>query len=209
MRSAKKLGCAPEIGALVLVALVSARLVVAGIAGAVEPGMNPPTTSTPQKTLSDYFTDLGSDDGPQRLFAARAVKAETMAALRAAEKQPADSLVSLDARSVLVEVDARLPGACRAALRYENTAVLCAELLAATGHAEMFEAVQAARPLVKGKGALRRFDAAVVALAPSVPADAAAPQADAAAPAPADAPAPPAAPSEPAAPAPATAPTPP
>jgi len=198
MRSARKLGCAPEIGAALLLALLAAHLLHTGLAHAAGDGMAETTGSVPQKTLGDYFTDLGSEEAPERLFAARAIRAETFGALRAIAHAPADSLASMEARSLLVEIDARLPGACRAALRHDNTVVPCAELLAATEHVELLADVLAARPLVKGKGPLKRFEAAVVAMGGRVDEGGAAPTGvagpTAPAPTPAEAPANPPAP---------------
>ncbi len=164
LRSARKAGCAPEIGALALLAVGAFGLFHGRLAHAQGNEMENQSVASTQKSLGDYFTDLGSDDAPERLFAARAVRSETLSALRIADRAPSDSIASMEARSVLVEIDARLPGACRAALRYENTALQCAELLAATEHRELLTEVVAARVLVKGKGPLKRFDAAVVKL---------------------------------------------
>ena len=182
-RTARKPGCAAEIGGLILVALTAAHLI--GEAQAAGDSMAESTGAAPQKTLGDYFTDLASDDAPERLFAARAVRAEAFGALRTLERAPADSLASMEARSLLVEIDARLPGACRSALRYENTVVPGAEMLAATGRTEMLPEVQAASHLVKPRGLRKRYDAAVVKLGGGLTAGA--PEAE---PAPAAAPAP-------------------
>lgn len=126
-----------------------------------------PGESAPQaaaKTLSDYLADLGGDDAPERLYAARTIRGEERRALWAIEHAPADSLSALDAQSILVEVEARVPMACRSALLYANTVVLCSEILADLEHVELLPEVRAARTRVTTKGAIKRVDAAIVKL---------------------------------------------
>ncbi len=168
LRKGKKLGCAPEIGALFLVVLAIG--VWAGPAWAVEgdPEKGGPSI---EKKLGDYLADLGGDDGPERLFAARTVKGETRRALAAMNHAP-DSIAALEGRSTLVEVDARAPSACASALTYANTVVLCAEILADLGHPEMIGRIQTGRTLVTDKGGLKRIDAALAVLASLPAADA-------------------------------------
>ncbi|GDX81011.1 hypothetical protein LBMAG42_28220 [Deltaproteobacteria bacterium] len=162
-RQGKRLGCAPEIGAFVLLGL--AGLFAMKPALAVDPST--PGESAPQsvaKTLSDYLADLGGDDAPERLYAARTIRGEERRALWAIDHAPADSLAALDAQSILVEVEARIPMACRSALLYTNTVPLCAEILADLGHAELLPEVRTARTRVSTKGAIKRVDAAIVRL---------------------------------------------
>lgn len=126
------------------------------------PGESAPQTA--QKVLSDYLADLGGDDAPERLYAARTVRGEERRALWAIDHAPADSLAALDAQSILVEIEARVPMACRSALLYANTVPLCAEILADLGHTELLPEVRTARTRVTLKGAIKRVDAAIVKL---------------------------------------------
>lgn len=162
-RQGKGLGCAPEIGAFMLLGL--AAVFAMNPAFAVDP--TSPGESAPQsvaKTLSDYLADLGGDDAPERLYAARTVRAEERRALWAIDHAPPDSLAALDAQSILVEVEARVPMACRSALLYTNTVVLCTEILADLGHSELLAELRAARTRVTTKGGIKRVDAAILKL---------------------------------------------
>jgi len=171
-------------------ALVCLALVAPTAAYAVDPnsGTEPAPPSGDVKGLSDYLGDLSSGDGPKRLYAARTVRFETRRALHAVQHAPPESLASLDAQSALVEIEARAPDGCLSALHYENTAVICAEILADLARNDQLPVLRAARSLVKGTGPLRRFDAAVATLAAipeAAPAPASpAPASPAAAPAP-------------------------
>lgn len=126
------------------------------------PGESAPQTA--QKVLSDYLADLGGDDAPERLYAARTVRGEERRALWAIDHAPPDSLAALDAQSILVEIEARVPMACRSALLYTNTVPLCAEILADLEHVELLPEVRTARTRVTTKGAIKRVDEAIVKL---------------------------------------------
>ncbi len=160
-----------------LIPAILTMLAAAGPAFAVDPNMpgGEAPASAPAKTLSDYLADLGGDDAPERLYAARTLRGEARRALHAIARTPADSLASLNAQSVLVEVDARLPLACRSALQYANSAPLCAEMLADLEHVELIEEVRASRARVTAKCALKRLDAATIRLEALLAASLAAP----------------------------------
>ncbi len=162
MRKGKRLGCAPEIGALLLLSILVFAWMRPAWAVEGDPAKGGPSI---EKRLGDYLADLGGDDGPERLFAARIVKGETRRALAAMNHAPAGSLAALEGRSTLVEIDARAPSACANALTYVNTVVLCAEILADLSHPEMIGRIQAGRALLTDKGARRRVDAALAILA--------------------------------------------
>ncbi|MSQ03804.1 MAG: hypothetical protein EXR71_18275 [Myxococcales bacterium] len=185
MRKGKRLGCAPEIGAVLLVSMLALAWIGPALAVEGDPEKGGPSI---EKKLGDYLADLGGDDGPERLFAARTVKGETRRALAAMNRAPADSLAALEGRSTLVEIDARAPSACANALTYPNTAVLCAEILADLGHPEMIGRIEASRALVPDKGGRRRIDAALAILAALPPAEGTAPPPAAAPPPPTPAP---------------------
>lgn len=161
LRNARKLGCAPEIGAALLFAL--SLFFVVGHAFAVEGGDGATGGPPSQKTLSDYLADLGGDDDAERLFAARTVKAELRGALARAGGPP-DSLSALEAQSVLVEIDARAPSACESGLTYANTAAICAEILADLGHTEMISRIAAAKDVAPNPAARRRIEVALTKL---------------------------------------------
>lgn len=142
----------------------SLLLLLVSMARAVEG--EPPTdsVSTGTKTLADHFTALAGDDAPERLYAARTVRAELRHHLTVQARAQPGSLADLEARSVLVELAARVPGACRSGLRFENSAMLCTEMLADLEVLPMLPEVEAARPLVKGRCAIKRYEAALVRL---------------------------------------------
>ena len=166
----------------ILIPALLAMFTAAGPALAVDPNLpgGEAPTSAPAKTLSDYLADLGGDDSPERLYAARTLRGEARRALHAIAHAPPDSIASLNAQSVLVEVDARLPLACRSALLYANSAPLCAEMLADLEHVELIEEVRASRVHVTAKCALKRLDAATLRLEALLTAPLTAPQAAAA-----------------------------
>lgn len=160
LRSAKKLGCAPEIGAALLVTVALAA--AAGRAWAVDPGTGgTPGGPSTQKGLPEYLADLGGDDDAERLFAARTVRGELRAALAATRHGNPESLAVLEAQSVLVEIDARAPEACRVALTYANTAAPCAEILADLGHRELIAEIAAAKGVAPSVAAKRRIEVAL------------------------------------------------
>ncbi len=161
LRAARRFGCAAEIGAAALLTLALA--VGARTAWAVE-GDDGPGGPSREKTLGDYLSDLASDEPPERLFAARTVRAEVKGALAVSRRAPPDSLAALDARSTLVEVDLRIVGSCTAGLTYPDTAPLCAELLADLEHVEMIPAISAAKEAAANSASKRRIDRALATL---------------------------------------------
>lgn len=156
----------PLLTRIFFAAALVAAIVVPQTAHAVDPD-NPGEGAGPSgetKTLRDYLSDLSSEESPKRMYAVRTVRFETRRALRAINSGKEDSIAWLDAQSAMVELEARAPSGCIAALRFPNSAVPCAEILADLERTEALPVLAATRPIVTGKGPLKRFDAAVARL---------------------------------------------
>ncbi len=151
----------PAPARLALLALL-ALAALPGAARAVDVQSDAAVVST--KSLGDYIEDLSGDSDPDRLFAARVLRGELKRALRVEARAAEGSLTQLDARALLVELGARLPDACSAAVRFKNTVEPCADILA------MLE-VRGALPILREilanetrKGARKHLEAAIAAL---------------------------------------------
>jgi hypothetical protein len=118
-----------------------------------------------QKALADYFADLEGDSDPNRLYAARLLKGMLTRALHTAEHAPADSLASLDARSLLVELEARLPTACRAGILHRNAVGPCADIFAMLGDPSILPTLRDLRSKELRHGVQRQLDDAIATLA--------------------------------------------
>ncbi len=156
----------PLLTRIFFAAALVAAFAVPQQAHAVDPD-NPGEGAGPSgetKTLRDYLSDLSSEESSKRMYAVHTVRFETKRALRAINSGKEDSIAWLDAQSAMVEIDARAPSGCVAALRFPNSAVPCAEVLADLERTEALPALLAARPTLTGKGPLKRFDAAVARL---------------------------------------------
>ena len=107
-------------------------LLLAALAYAQEdpPGRDAAPASDPQKTVGEWLGLFEAEDGPDRLRAARVLKSQLRHALRVEAHGRPGTLAHDDARSLLVELEDRLPGAARVALTYPNTVALAAEMLA-------------------------------------------------------------------------------
>ena len=112
--------------------------------------------------------DLGSEEGPERLYAARYVRGEVRRATRVQRVATAGTTEELESRVVLAELFVRVPEACRSALTYTNTAALCAEMLADLEVETARAQVEAARALELSKGQRKRLEAAIARL-PAAP----------------------------------------
>lgn len=135
-------------------------LVLAGAALAVE-GQSGDLTQAPPKGLADYLADLGSEEGPERLYAARYVRGELRRASRTQRVATPGSIDDVEARVVLTELYARVPETCASALLYANTAALCAEMLVELEVPDARQRVEAARSLPLSRGQRRRLEAAI------------------------------------------------
>jgi len=122
-------------------ALAFALLVVSRPAFAIEQTTPQAGTSSP-KTTAELLSDLHSDDAPDRLYAARALKSQLTRALKVESRAREGSIMLDDARSVLVELDARLPRICMDNLVVPAVSTTCAEMLALLGVEEARAAIE-------------------------------------------------------------------
>ncbi|MSP56388.1 MAG: hypothetical protein EXR69_12415 [Myxococcales bacterium] len=133
--------------------------------GAVDPdGQSQATGGPPTKTTSQLLSDLGSDNGPNRLYAARALKAQLTRALKLVEHARPGSLAGDEALSILDELDVRLPEQCMAALEHKNVVAPAAEMLMLLGEKDALPAITDAASKEGRKGVLKRLRAAESAL---------------------------------------------
>lgn len=123
-----------------------------------------PGTGGSTKTTADLLEDLHGDAGPDRLYAARALKSQLKRALRAEAHAPPGSFASDEARSLLVELEERLPPICTEALSSPQVATPCAEMLALLDVTAAVPGIQAALTAETRKGRRTRLSAALAAL---------------------------------------------
>ncbi len=118
-----------------------------------------------QKSTSELLTDLVSDNKPNRLYAARALKQQLVHAQRAVAHGREGSLARDMALSNLDELEARLPEQCVRALDAPNIVAPAAEMLALLGVKDALPTIVAARAKETRKGVIRRLEAAEALLA--------------------------------------------
>jgi hypothetical protein len=126
-------------------------------------GGNQPGPST-QKSTADYLMDLDGEDSSDRLLAARVLRGQLRRALKAEDRAREGSLAYDDARSLLVELDERLPEACLNALAYSNVVAPCAEMLAMLEIKEAIPRIEQALALETNKRKRERIEAALAEL---------------------------------------------
>ena len=90
----------------------------------------PGTGGSSTKTTSDLLADLHGDEGPDRLYASRALRSQLKHALTVEARAPEASFAYDEARSLLIELEERLPSICAEALTSRQVAAPCAEMLA-------------------------------------------------------------------------------
>lgn len=136
-------------------------------------------TAQPAKTTAEYLIDLSGEDHAKRLYAVRVLRGQLHDALRVVEHGNPNGIAYDDARAALVELNARVPDACMAAIRYPNSLGPCADMLA---WLEVRDAVGPLKIALAGetrKGVRKHVEAALAALdrlaAPMPPGAAAAP----------------------------------
>ncbi|MDP2313085.1 MAG: hypothetical protein Q8P41_09295 [Pseudomonadota bacterium] len=117
-----------------------------------------------QKSLGDYLTDVESDSDPNRLYAARVLRGELRRVLRVEANAPAGSLASLDARAILIELETRLPRACRAGLQKLNSVAPCADILALLGVKEAVPEIRQVLTVEKRRWVRRHLESALAKL---------------------------------------------
>lgn len=118
-----------------------------------------------QKTTSQLLTDLVSDNKPNRLYAARALKQQLVHARHVVEHGREGTLNHDMALANLDELEARLPEQCMRALDAPNIVAPAAEMLALLGVQEALPKIAEARGKQTRKGVIRRLEAAEALLA--------------------------------------------
>lgn len=116
---------------------------------------------TAQKTMGQLISDLNSLTGSNRLYAGRALYTQLHAALRTADHGKEGSIARDEALSKLIELEARIPDSCGAALQYDNVAPSCGEMLAMLGVTSARPALDEAKLRIKANGAQSRIQAAI------------------------------------------------
>ncbi len=133
-------------------------------AGASQSGSSSASGTQQTKTTAELLSDLGGEDGPNRLYAARALKAELRRSLSVVQHAQPGSMAGDEALSTLDEMGARLPEQCIVALKYPNVVAPAAEMLALLGDREAIPAVKDALAKETRKGVARRLQTAETAL---------------------------------------------
>lgn len=151
---------------LVLIAgplLAPARAHAAGLdpTGADGEGQSGPS---PEKTLGDYFQDLDGDNAGDRLAAARVLRGMLRRTLRRVDEGREGTLAWDEARSVLFELEERIPPACLSALEYDNVVAPCAEMLAMLDVDAAVEPLRARAASLPESRRAERVQAALTAL---------------------------------------------
>lgn len=123
-----------------------------------------PGTGGSTKTTHDLLVDLHGDAGPDRLYASRALRSQLKHALRVEAHAPEASFAYDEARSLLIELEERLPSICTEALASPQVAAPCAEMLAMLGVKTAVPAIQAALATETRKGPQKRLTAALATL---------------------------------------------
>lgn len=116
------------------------------------------------KSTTDYLSDLEGDSDPDRLYAARVLRGTLARALRIEAKAPFGSLASLDARATLLELEDRLPGACRSGLQKLNSVAPCADILGLLDVKQAIPELQAVLAVEKRKWVRRHLEKALARL---------------------------------------------
>lgn len=118
-------------------------------------------TAAAQKTMGQLLSDLNSMTASNRLYAARALHTQLKAALRTADHGKEGSIAQDEALSKLIELEARVPDSCGAAMQYDNAAPSCAEMLAMLNVTTAKPQLTEALGRVKGAGPKRRIQGAL------------------------------------------------
>lgn len=132
-------------------------------------GESSQSSGAQQKTTSQLLTDLVSDNKPNRLYAARALKQQLVHARRVVDHGREGSLNHDMALANLDELEARLPEQCLRALDAPNIVAPTAEMLALLGVKEALPKIVEARSKETRKGVVRRLQAAEALLAEPTP----------------------------------------
>ncbi|MFZ5477236.1 MAG: hypothetical protein ACOZNI_10730 [Myxococcota bacterium] len=123
-----------------------------------------PAGDTSPKTTGELLSDLTGESGPDRLYAARVLRAQLVRALNAEARAKEGSIAHDEARAALVELEARLPEACTAALEHDNVVAPCADVLARLDVTAAVPALEARLAKETRKGVRKRLEAAIAEL---------------------------------------------
>lgn len=124
------------------------------------------TAGTPNgaRSTAELLADLRGGDSSDRLYAARALKSQLKRALRVEANGRPGTLQVIEARSLLYELESRIPETCTAALEYDNVVTPCADMLAWLEVGSAIPALEARLRTEERKRARRHLEAALKAL---------------------------------------------
>lgn len=122
-------------------------------------------------TLQSYLDDLTGSNKGDRLLAARSLRRQVKAALRSANRGPADSFGVQEALVQLEEYDARLAPRCISALERIDTLAPCADILGMLETQDALDALERSLQIATRRGTNRRVDRAVARIQAAAPAE--------------------------------------
>lgn len=128
-----------------------------------KPGSNAP------KTLAQLMDDLRGSTSSARLYAGRSLKGQLHRALKQEAHGKLGSIARDEALSKLVEMEARLPETCDAALEFPNAVGPCADMLAMLDITTSVPRLQAALSVETREKVKAQLEAAITTLSHSSP----------------------------------------
>lgn len=133
-----------------------------------QPPMDPADPSGP-KSLGDYLIELDGEDPSERLMAARSLRGHLRRALNTEARANVGSIAYDDARSLLFELETRLPEVCMHGLSFRNVVAPCADMLGWLEVQEALPALQTALAAEDRKRVQKRIEAAIAAIQAAPP----------------------------------------
>jgi hypothetical protein len=124
----------------------------------------PTNSSANSKTTAEYLSDLGGDNAPERLFAARVLRSQLKTALRTEAHSKPGSFANDEARAALVELSDRIPNACLSVLNEDNVVSPCADMLAMLEVTSALPALERRLAVETRKGPHKHLAAAIATL---------------------------------------------
>lgn len=124
------------------------------------------TAGTPNgaKSTAELLADLRGGDGSDRLYAARSLKSQLKRALKVEANGRPGTIQVIEARSLLYELESRIPETCTAALEHANVVTPCADMLAWLDAESAIPALEARLREEERKRARKHLAAALAAL---------------------------------------------
>jgi hypothetical protein len=116
------------------------------------------------KDIDDYLVDLVGNEAPDRRYAGRVLAGQLRRAQERVMHGSPDSLSTLDARSTLDVLAREIPARCLQALRHDNVAVDCADMLLRLGTRESAPMIRAAAARASRTRTRTKLEAAARAL---------------------------------------------